>query len=343
MTQIISCVMNRERSDLFLIRNSPNYSPTKIKWVSLVSFRERSTSRGLAGVAQVSCSYSAELGCSMKFAVFVPPQLESGPVPVIYWLSGLTCTEQNFVTKAGAQTHAAKHGFLMVAPDTSPRGLNIPGEDDSWDFGTGAGFYVDATKEPWKENYHMYSYITKELPAVIAANFKVNSEKIGIMGHSMGGHGALICALKNPGLYKSVSAFAPICNPMECPWGEKAFGGYLGHIKHHWKDYDACSLIKNYSGPPLEILIDQGTEDDFLHKGQLLPENLEKAVHGSNMALTLRMQDGYDHSYYFISSFMGDHFDHHAKYLKAYPLGMEATEPHTPSTPNAVPLPFSKN
>jgi len=325
------------------VATCPNDQTTIRHKVQVMTLKEESSNKCCGGMQKVFSHNSAELGCSMKFAVFVPPQLENGPVPVIYWLSGLTCTEQNFVTKAGAQSHAAKHGFLIVAPDTSPRGLNIPGEDNSWDFGTGAGFYVDATKEPWKQNYRMYSYITKELPAVIAANFKVNPEKTGIMGHSMGGHGALICALKNPGMYKSVSAFAPICNPIDCPWGEKAFGGYLGTIKHHWKEYDACSLIKDYTGPPMEILIDQGKVDDFLHKGQLLPENLEKAALGTDMTVKLRMQEGYDHSYYFISSFMGEHLDHHAKYLKAYPLGMETSHPQTPTNLTAVPLPFNKN
>lgn len=324
------------------IATCPNDQSSIRNQVQVMTLKLESSNKCCGGTQKVFSHNSAELGCSMRFAVFVPPQFESGPVPVLYWLSGLTCTEQNFVTKAGAQAHAAKHGFLLVAPDTSPRGLNISGEEDSWDFGTGAGFYVDATKDPWKKNYRMYSYITKELPAVIEANFKINSEKIGIMGHSMGGHGALICALKNPEMYKSVSAFAPICNPMECPWGQKAFEGYLGNIKHHWKDYDACSLVKDYDGPAREILIDQGTDDEFLHKEQLLPENLEKAAQGSKLAVNLRMQDGYDHSYYFISSFIGDHFEHAAKFLKAYPLGMEAKEPHTP-TVKAVPLPFTEN
>jgi S-formylglutathione hydrolase len=251
----------------------------------------------------------------MNFGIFIPPQAESAKVPVIYWLSGLTCTEQNFITKAGAQQYGAKHGVIIVAPDTSPRGCNIEGEEESWDFGTGAGFYVDATKEKWKKNYRMYSYITKELPRVIEANFPVLEGQQSIMGHSMGGHGALICYLKNPGLYKSVSAFAPICNPMECPWGQKAFCGYLGTDKNRWEEYDSCCLVKSFHGPISDILIDQGSSDDFLEKGQLLPKNFFSACTESRVPILLRMQEGYDHSYNFIATFIGEHIAHHAKYL----------------------------
>ncbi|CAL4170758.1 unnamed protein product, partial [Meganyctiphanes norvegica] len=235
--------------------------------ISMATIKQESCNKIFGGHQKVYSHDSKELGCSMKFGVYVPPQMESGPVPVVFWLSGLTCTEQNFVTKAGAQQYAAKHGFLVVAPDTSPRGLNIPGEEDGWDFGTGAGFYVDATNDPWKTNYRMFSYVTKELVSVIEANFKVDTNKMGISGHSMGGHGALVCALKNPGLFKSVSAFAPICNPMNCPWGVKAFGGYLGEDKSSWEDWDTCSLVKKYNGPPIEILVDQNKASWFLATG----------------------------------------------------------------------------
>jgi len=284
---------------------------------SMAALKQESCNKMFGGQQKVFSHDSKELGCSMKFGVFVPPQMESGPVPVVIWLSGLTCTEANFVTKAGAQQYGAKHGFLVVAPDTSPRGLNIPGEEDGWDFGTGAGFYVDATNDPWKKNYRMFSYVTKELIEVIEANFKVDTNKMGIMGHSMGGHGALVCALKNPGLFKSVSAFAPICNPVKCPWGVKAFGGYLGEDKSSWEEWDACRLVKKYNGPPLEILVDQGKADNFLTAGQLLPDNLVSECAGAGVPIVMRMQEDYDHSYYFIATFMGDHFDHHAKFLKA--------------------------
>ncbi|KAK2187641.1 hypothetical protein NP493_159g03026 [Ridgeia piscesae] len=270
---------------------------------------------------------SDELKCAMRFGIYLPPQSEKEKVPVLYWLSGLTCTEENFVTKAGAQRYAADHGVAIVTPDTSPRGCNIKGEDDSWDFGTGAGFYLDATQDDWKTNYRMYSYITKEvsykeqckLPEVIQANFPVLANKQSILGHSMGGHGALVCFLRNPGKYASVSAFAPICNPSECPWGQKAFSGYLGADRDQWKfqRYDACHLMQDYDGPKVDILIDQGKADNFLTAGQLLPDNLTVVCAKKDVPLKLRMQDGYDHSYYFIASFIGDHIAHHAKYLKA--------------------------
>ncbi|KAI0220562.1 S-formylglutathione hydrolase [Lamellibrachia satsuma] len=212
----------------------------------------------------------------------------------------LTCTEENFVAKAGAQ-----------------RGCNIKGEEDCWDFGTGAGFYLDATEDKWKTNYRMYSYVTKELPELVQTNFPVIANKQSIFGHSMGGHGALVCFLRNPRQYASVSAFAPICNPSECPWGQKAFGGYLGSTRDHWKRYDACHLMQDYDGPKVDILIDQGKADNFLTAGQLLPDNLTVVCAKKDMPLNLRMQDGYDHSYYFIASFIGDHIAHHAKHLKA--------------------------
>merc|ERR1712002_804924 len=215
------------------------------------------------------------------------------------------------ITQAGAQQFAAKHGLILVAPDTSPRGCNIDGEEDGWDFGTGAGFYLDATEEKWKENYRMFSYVTSELPEVVAKNFKADISRMSIMGHSMGGHGALVCALKNPGKYKTVSAFAPICNPMNCPWGEKAFTGYLGSVEAG-KAYDATELVKTYNGPKPTILIDQGTADGFLDN-QLKPKNFAAAADKAGYPCQLRMQPLFDHSYYMISTFMRDHVDHHAR------------------------------
>lgn len=280
---------------------------------------EVSSNKVFGGYQKVYSHESTELGCKMNFGVYLPPQAEEEPLPVIYWLSGLTCTEANFIQKASSQKYAAEHGVIIVAPDTSPRGLNIPGEDDNWDFGTGAGFYVDAEREPWKKNYRMYSYVTKELPNLINEKFRTMSEKQSIMGHSMGGHGALICALKNPGLYKTVSAFAPVSNPIECPWGQKAFSGYLGgdNDNETWKEWDSTELAKKYNGPPLDILIDQGKEDTFLKNGQLLPENLLSVAKDAGLTLILRFQEGYDHSYFFISTFIEDHIKHHVKYLKS--------------------------
>lgn len=281
-----------------------------------MGLEEISSAKCFGGSQKVFKHHSSELKCDMKFGVYVPPILAEQKVPVLYWLSGLTCTEQNFITKAGAQRTAAEQGIMIVAPDTSPRSCGIEGEDDSYDFGTGAGFYVDATEEKWKTNYRMFSYVTKELPALIASNFPALPEKQSVFGHSMGGHGALICFLKNPGLYKSVSAFSPICNPVQCPWGQKALTGYLGSDKETWKEYDATELVKNYDGPIPDILIDQGTDDQF-YPSQLLPENFVEACRSKNVPVTLRMQEGYDHSYYFISSFVEDHVKHHARYLKA--------------------------
>uniref|UniRef100_A0A914XND6 S-formylglutathione hydrolase n=2 Tax=Plectus sambesii TaxID=2011161 RepID=A0A914XND6_9BILA len=261
---------------------------------------------------------SDAVGCEMKFGVFLPPSAQNNPkekLPVLYFLSGLTCTEANFTQKSGFQRYAAEHNLIVVNPDTSPRGLSIEGEDDSYDFGSGAGFYLDATEEKWKKNYRMYSYIVDELLSVVAANFAVDTSKQGITGHSMGGHGALTIALKNPGTFASVSAFAPISNPMECPWGVKAFTGYLGSDRSTWAKYDATHLVKEYNGPPLDVLVDQGDQDDFLKNGQLLPDNLLTASVGTKVKLQLRMQEGYDHSYFFISTFIGDHIQHHATHL----------------------------
>ncbi|XP_035693147.1 S-formylglutathione hydrolase-like [Branchiostoma floridae] len=278
---------------------------------------EVSCNKMFGGFQKVFSHESTQLKCKMNFGVYLPPQAESGKCPVLYWLSGLTCTEQNFVTKACAQRAAAKHGIIIIAPDTSPRGCNIEGEEDGWDFGTGAGFYVNATEDKWKTNYRMYSYVTEELPSVVNSSFPVDSDRQSIFGHSMGGHGALICYLKNPGKYRSVSAFAPICNPINCPWGQKAFSGYLGSNKDTWKEYDASELVKKYQGPPVDILIDQGKADNFLPAGQLLPDNFVAACKESKVPVVLRMQEGYDHSYYFMASFMDDHIKHHAKHLKA--------------------------
>ncbi len=248
----------------------------------------------------------------MRFSIYQPPQASIQSVPVLYFLSGLTCTEENFTFKAGAQRFAAQYGLMLVVPDTSPRNTGIEGENEDWDFGSGASFYVDATLAPWKANYQMYSYIVKELPAIIAENFPVRADKQGIFGHSMGGHGALVCALRNQELYKSVSALAPIVAPLRSPWVDKAFTKYLGTNKEAWKEYDASELVltANYQRP---ILIDQGATDKYLD--QLQPHLFEEACKAVNQPLTLRFHPGYDHSYYFIATFVEDHIRHHAAIL----------------------------
>jgi S-formylglutathione hydrolase len=253
---------------------------------------------------------SEAVGGTMRFAVYRPPQARRGPVPVLYYLAGLTCTEETFAIKAGAQRVAAELGLMLVAPDTSPRGAGVPGEDDDWDLGTGAGFYVDATREPWARNYRMYTYVTRELPEVIAAHFPAIPDRAGIFGHSMGGHGALVCALKNPGRYRSLSAFAPIVAPSQVPWGIKAFSAYLGDDRARWAEWDACALMRQrpFDG---EILVDQGLADKFLAE-QLQPERLEDAAHAAGQALTLRRHAGYDHGYFFIATFIADHLRFHA-------------------------------
>jgi len=258
---------------------------------------------------------AATLECKMEFAVFLPPAAigdNAVKVPVLYWLSGLTCTDQNFMQKAGAQKLAAQLGLAIVCPDTSPRGLDLPGEDDSYDFGTGAGFYVNATQQPWAPHYRMYDYVVKELPELVESELPLNGKR-AISGHSMGGHGALICALKNPGRYQSVSAFAPIANPVNCPWGEKAFSGYLGDDRGSWEAWDATLLIPQVE-ERLPLLVDQGTADDFLET-QLHPEALADACEKHNHPIDLRMHPGYDHSYFFIASFIEDHLKHHARAL----------------------------
>jgi len=258
---------------------------------------------------------STEIGLPMRFSVYQPPQAQQRPVPVLFYLAGLTCTEETFMIKAGAQRLAAQHGLMLVAPDTSPRGSGIAGEADSWDFGTGAGFYVDATEAPWSAHFRMYSYVVHELRELILAQFPAHADRIGIFGHSMGGHGALTIALKNPEIYRSVSAFAPIAAPMQCPWGEKAFSGYLGTDRERWRQYDASELMKTLRTPfPQGILIDQGLDDQFLAQ-QLLPEQLEAACRTANQPLDLRRHAGYDHGYYFISTFMQDHLEFHQRLL----------------------------
>ena len=251
----------------------------------------------------------------MTFSVFMPPNTKN-PVPVLYYLSGLTCTQENVTTKGGFQRYAAEHGVAVVCPDTSPRGAGYATEDDGYDFGAGAGFYVDATEAPWSGMYRMYSYITKELPTVIADKFSVDTSRASIFGHSMGGHGALTIALNNADAYKSVSAFAPIVAPSQCPWGEKALDGYLGSNRDAWKAHDAVELIKSGKTMNGAILIDQGTADPFLDE-QLKPHLFTEACAAAGQSVDLRMQEGYDHSYYLMASFMEDHIRHHAKVLNA--------------------------
>jgi S-formylglutathione hydrolase len=271
------------------------------------------------GTQQFYKHASRETRGTMKFSVYLPPAAKSGrgkseKLPVLYYLSGLTCTEETFPIKGHAQQVAAELGIMLVAPDTSPREPRIPGDADSWDFGQGAGFYVDATQAPWSTNYRMYSYVTRELPEVVAANFPADADATGIFGHSMGGHGALVCALRNPDRYKSVSAFAPIAAPMQCPWGKKAFGNYLGPDQDAWREYDASELVARKAFPGL-IRIDQGKADQFLVE-QLLPEKFAAAAAKSGQKLDLKMHEGYDHGYYFIQSFMAEHLRHHAAALK---------------------------
>lgn len=248
----------------------------------------------------------------MRFAIYLPPQAELQSVPVLYWLSGLTCTEQNFITKAGAQRYAAEHGMAIVACDTSPRGEAVA-DDPAYDLGQGAGFYLNATQSPWSKHYRMYDYVVHELPAVVEQYFPVTAAR-AISGHSMGGHGALTIALKNPGRYASVSAFSPIVAPSQVPWGEKAFSAYLGHDRETWRAYDATELVKT-ANEKIPLLIDQGDADEFL-QNQLQPERLKVAAESMGHPLTLRMQPGYDHSYYFIASFIGEHMAYHAAALR---------------------------
>lgn len=257
---------------------------------------------------------SATLGCAMRFGVYLPPAALAGqPCPVLYWLSGLTCSEQNFITKAGAQQHAALHQLIVVAPDTSPRGEGVA-NDQAYDLGQGAGFYVNATQAPWAPHYRMQDYVAEELPALVEQHFPA-SDRRGISGHSMGGHGALVTALRHPGRYRSVSAFSPIVAPSQVPWGRKALGAYLGDDREQWREWDAVELIAN-APERLPLLVDQGEADEFLAT-QLRPELLQAACQRAGHPLTLRLHPGYDHSYYFIASLLAGHFEHHAKALRA--------------------------
>ena len=275
---------------------------------------EMSSARCFGGKQGVYRHTSSTLSCDMAFSVFKPDG--AGPFPTVFWLSGLTCTEENFTVKAGAQRVAAELGLMVVAPDTSPRGDGVPDDPDgAYDFGLGAGFYVNATQDPWAAHYQMYSYITEELPRIIAASFPSDMKRVGISGHSMGGHGALTMALKRPDLFKSVSAFAPIVSPIHSPWGRKALTGYLGADETKWRAYDACALIED--GARFDrIMVDQGGADQFL-EGQLMPERLETACAQHGIDLNLRIHDGYDHSYYFIASFIEDHLKWHSNLLNA--------------------------
>lgn len=258
---------------------------------------------------------STSCNCEMTFSIFLPTKAETTEVPALYWLSGLTCTDENFVTKAGAQLHAEAHGLAIIAPDTSPRGENVPDDPNGdYDFGLGAGFYVNATEPLFATHYHMYDYIVDELPTLINENFNIIPDKTGIFGHSMGGHGALTIAFNNPGRYKSLSAFAPISSPINCPWGQKALSGYLGSDHKKWQRHDACHMIKETT-ERLSLLVDQGDDDPFLTE-QLKPELLEKSAKTNNHPLNLCLHPGYDHSYFFIASFIGDHIVHHANALK---------------------------
>ncbi|GAB1736447.1 esterase D [Hortaea werneckii] len=281
-----------------------------------MSFETTATIASFGGKLLKLAHQSKAVPCQMKLNLYLPPNASaSNPAPILFYLAGLTCTGDNGAEKGFFQHKASEKGIAVVYPDTSPRGLGISGEDESYDFGSGAGFYVDATKDPYKGKYNMYSYITKELPELLTSHFKeLDGKRMSITGHSMGGHGALTLFLKNPGMYKSVSAFAPISNPVNCPWGQKAFNGYFGEDKSKWSEHDASELLQKYNGD-VDALIDVGTGDNFYKQGQLLPENLEKVAKSSGKSIKVRYQDGYDHSYFFISTFADDHVEHAAKYL----------------------------
>lgn len=257
---------------------------------------------------------SISCNCQMTFSVYLPPQAEQAKVPAVYWLSGLTCTDDNVRTKAGAQRYAAELGIALVMPDTSPRGDDVADEAERYDLGQGAGFYVNATQPPWNRHYQMYDYVTRELPALVEAELPLTAGLKSITGHSMGGHGALVCALREAGAYRSVSAFAPVCHPTACGWGEGCFSAYLGPDRNQWKAYDATELVRNGAGP-IPLLIDQGTDDEFL-ADQLHPQALVDACEVRSMPLELRMQPGYDHSYHFIATFIGEHLAYHARALQ---------------------------
>lgn len=273
-----------------------------------------STNRSHGGTQGVYKHASRETGTEMTFAVFVPDHAPGAKPPVLWYLSGLTCTHANVMEKGEYRAACAQQGIIFVAPDTSPRGDDVP-DDEAYDFGKGAGFYVDAVREPWAANFRMRSYMENELPEVVAANFPVDMDRQGITGHSMGGHGALTIALRNPGRFRSTSAFSPIVSPLSCPWGEKALSGYLGDDRAAWREYDACALIADGARLP-DLLVDQGTADNFLDE-QLKTHLLDEACRKADMTATIRMQDGYDHSYFFISTFMAEHIAWHAERLKS--------------------------
>jgi S-formylglutathione hydrolase len=280
----------------------------------MLSFETVSQSRCFGGTQFIYRHVSRETSTPMRLAVFVPPQAKDMKVPVVWFLSGLTCTEENFTVKAGAQRVASELGLMLIAPDTSPRGEGVPDDPEgAYDFGLGAGFYVDAVETPFAKHYRMRSYIERELPELIAENLPADMNRQGITGHSMGGHGALTIALRNPGRFKAVSAFAPIASPMNCPWGEKALSGYIGSDRSAWRDYDACALIEGGARLP-DLLVDQGTADSFL-ESQLKPQLLEEACIRAGQPLTLRRQEGYDHSYFFIATFIEGHLRWHAERL----------------------------
>jgi S-formylglutathione hydrolase len=270
------------------------------------------------GVMTYYSHTSQSVNGDMAFAVFYPPQMDDDVrLPALTYLAGLTCTQETFMMKGGAQQFAAEHGIILIAPDTSPRGAGVVGEDDSWDFGTGAGFYIDASQKDWAKNYRMESYLTSELQGIMKKNLNVDMAKQGIFGHSMGGHGALTLGLKYPEIYKSISAFSPICAPTDCPWGKKAFLGYLGTDTEAWKHHDAVELVRGLDKSQQKtVLIDQGLDDEFLAE-QLKPEQLEQVCKDFGFPLNLRYHEGYDHSYYFISTFMSDHIAHHARVICA--------------------------
>jgi len=266
------------------------------------------------GVQKQYRHWSQSCQCEMRFSVYLPPQAATARVPAVYWLSGLTCTDENFVIKAGAQRYAAELGIILIAPDTSPRGDGVAtSAAGEWDFGQGAGFYVDATQEPWRKHFQMYSYISKELPSLVEELFPVDPKRCGISGHSMGGHGALVIGLRNAARFRSVSAFSPIVSPLNCAWGQKAMRGYLGDDQSAWLAYDSCELLKSHR-PAGPLLVDVGDADNFLSE-QLKPELLKTVCVQQNVELTLRLQPGYDHSYFFVSTFIGDHLRFHAQQL----------------------------
>ena len=279
-----------------------------------MTLNTKSEQKSFSGVQGVYSHQSESTNCEMEFSVYVPEHSNDEKLPVLFYLSGLTCTQDNVTTKSGFQRYASEYRMIIVCPDTSPRGTDFPNEHESYDFGSGAGFYLNATQQPWSKNYRMYDYVVEELPELITANFPIDSQRMGIFGHSMGGHGALTIGLRNPQKFRSISAFSPIVNPTNCPWGVKAFTGYLGENKDTWNKYDATCLIKQGASSENAILIDQGSADNFLQE-QLKPEIFQAACTDASQSLELRMQPGFDHSYYFISSFIGEHIVFHSKNL----------------------------